>query len=216
MRGWGRAARVVRATPVHVAFYGNTANDNIGFRLALPGDLNGDGVPDIAVGSSGFGVTNVGAVLIYSGAALRSMLSGASEGDIFTLGSSTLLAQLLHPTRESNTQFAAALRAAGDLDGDGLGGSDRGGSATPASMVSCAVGRAWIYLGAGSAQELERPDAVVGGRALFPDSDFGFAVAGAPVRVDGPSVVLIGAPLAEWVGAEFGEMGEVYLGIFNR
>ena len=160
-------------------------------------------------------MTNVGAVLIYSGAAMRAMLVGASDGDIFTLGSSTLLAQLLHPTRESNTQFAAALRAAGDLDGDGLGDLIVGERYSSFNGI-LRRGAAWIYLGSGSAVELERPDAVVGGRALFPDSDFGFAVAGAPVRADGPSVLLIGAPQAEWVGPEFGELGEVYLGIFNR
>ncbi len=201
------------ATVKHVALYGNTANDNIGFRMALPGDLNGDGVDDVAVGSSGYGPGNLGAVLIYSGAALRQLVNAAAHDDAVTLNSATLLAQLLHPSRESNTQFAAALRAAGDLDGDGVGDLIVGERYSSFNGI-LRRGAAWIYLGDASSVELETPDAVFSGRALFPDSDFGFAVTGAPVRAGGPGVVLIGAPMVEWEGPEYGEMGEVYLGVF--
>lgn len=52
------------------SFHGPHYNAHFGFSVAGPGDLDGDGVPDIVVGGYGvetYGINNAGAVVAYSG-----------------------------------------------------------------------------------------------------------------------------------------------------
>jgi hypothetical protein len=209
--GWGGPS--CPAQRVHVTLYGAVANDNVGYRLAFPGDMNGDGVPELAVGSSGYGTTNVGAVLLYDGAALRGMLADAQEGDTFSLTSGLLAGQLLQPDRLPNTLFAHGLQAAGDLNGDGLGDLIVGERFANVFGV-LRRGAAYVYYGSGDDAELQAPDVFIGGRAEYPDSEFGFSVAAAPLYDQGPAALWIGAPLDERPGPLQGELGASYFGLF--
>lgn len=59
------------ATGATLATFLGAAQENLGTAVAGPGDVNGDGVPDVAIGASGYdlGTTiNIGKVYIYSGA----------------------------------------------------------------------------------------------------------------------------------------------------
>lgn len=87
-------------------------SDRFGQSVASLGDLDGDGVSDIAVGSrgNGAGPSNAGAVNV-----LRLNADGSVK-------SSIQIANALNggPLLESNDRFGNSLATVGDLDGDGL------------------------------------------------------------------------------------------------
>ena len=82
---------------VLLLFPGSPPADRQGFATTAAGDVNGDGVPDVAIGAPGFGVG--GRATIFSGANGTPVLSvsGANLGD----------------------NLGYSLSGAGDLDGDG-------------------------------------------------------------------------------------------------
>lgn len=92
-----------------VAFYGAAAGDLLGISLTLPGDLDGDGNPDVVIGASGNDESAEDAGMVY---AFFGPLSGniaAADADVFLSG-------------EGAFDFAGqAVASAGDVDGDGFG-----------------------------------------------------------------------------------------------
>lgn len=81
--------------------HGGAAHLNeFGATVAGPGDLDGDGVPDFAIGSPGadFGGSNAGRVTAFSG----------SDGS-----------ELFHFDGTAGHRVGESLDAAGDVDGDG-------------------------------------------------------------------------------------------------
>jgi hypothetical protein len=83
----GRAfvLRSVDGSPL-LAWNGAAAGDNFGHSVAALGDLNGDGVSDVAVGAPGVDLplkAGAGAVFVYSGATGASLFAfnGAAAGD---------------------------------------------------------------------------------------------------------------------------------------
>jgi len=72
--------------PIYI-FWGNDAQDHLGSRVAGAGDVDGDGVPDIAAGASGDdgNGTSAGAAMVFSGAtgALIYEFLGENPGDQF-------------------------------------------------------------------------------------------------------------------------------------
>lgn len=107
------------------------ANDLFGFGLGAPGDLDGDGIPDLLVGAVGDddGGTNVGAAWVLFLNANGSVKAQQKIGRL-TGGFAGIL--------DAGDQFGTSLAGIGDLDGDGRpeiavsalrdddGGNDRG------------------------------------------------------------------------------------------
>jgi hypothetical protein len=113
---FGTGAGLATADPLVLT--GESAGDAFGSALALVPDVDGDGLPELAVGAPGAGA---GAVYVYVGlAAPAAPLIGEGAGDT----------------------FGAAL-AAGDLDGDGLGDLVVG-----APEAGAGDGAAYAYLNA--------------------------------------------------------------------
>ncbi len=94
----GIASAETRAQGLVHAFHGDTAGDRLGIGVAGPGDVNGDGVPDVLVASPGSPTRHVRAYDGVTGGHLWSV-KGVSPGD----------------------GFGEVLDAVGDLDGDGAG-----------------------------------------------------------------------------------------------
>src|SRR6266849_4466706 len=77
----------------------------LGYAVAGLGDVNNDGVPDIAVGVPGKNIGDLNAVgLVY----------------IFSGRDGSLIRTLNHPTQEVNARFGSAIDNAGDIDHDGV------------------------------------------------------------------------------------------------
>ncbi|MDF1837645.1 MAG: VCBS repeat-containing protein [Planctomycetota bacterium] len=85
-------------------FEGDFYFDDFGGAVSGAGDVNGDGVPDIAVSAQGFGFNNAhnrGYIRLYSGA----------TGDVLYAISGSF----------SFRYFGRSMRAGGDINGDGIG-----------------------------------------------------------------------------------------------
>lgn len=149
------------------------SNDLFGFSAGSAGDLNGDGIPDVAVGAPMAGGGN-GAVYLYSGvdgAAIGSIpgaagsLSGLNVAGVGTLGggvpivavagrssvtfhaadSGAVVATL--PAGKADDGFGSFIKLVGDVDGDGVG--DVAIASAHAGMVEIFSGAA-LSTGVGS------------------------------------------------------------------
>ncbi len=157
------------------AWRGTAANDHLGFALEDVGDLNGDGLSEIAVGGNQSGWVGdhygPGFVRLYSGrdGKLLAELRGEALGD----------------------QFGWALERAGDRDGDGLSEILVGAPSSVAvskELVSERPGRIYLLSGAdGSVLRMLK--------GFAEDDQFGASVAVVgDVDGDGLAEVLVGAP----------------------
>ncbi len=145
-------------------------NDGIGRSLAGLGDLNGDGVPDLAVGSSGDGSggNNRGAAWILF---LNSDGSVASHVKI-TEGSGGFTGTL-----QSNDGFGRSLANLGDLNGDGI--TDLAVGADRDSDQTLAQGAVWLLFmkADGTVDSQRKLTGTDLGGALSSKDGFGSAVA---------------------------------------
>lgn len=161
-------------------------NDRLGGSLGELGDVNGDGVPDILMGSSHAtvaGIQQSGAALVYSGA----------DGSLIRQFDSGLAAD----------HFGAVVAGAGDVNADGHADIIVGAKAFAAAGSSGAHGAAFVYSGIDGAL-LYRFDGI----GLL--DEFGAAVAGAgDVNADGYADLIIGAPRAFSNGIP--QAGSVYV-----
>ncbi|MFW5652725.1 MAG: hypothetical protein ACOC0P_01665 [Planctomycetota bacterium] len=176
---------------------GERPGDSFGFGLTALGDVNGDDVPDFAVGAHFHdgSASNAGRVYVYSGVDRRiiCIFDGEARDD----------------------RFGRNIAAAGDVDGDGLNDiiiganyNDRGGSdAGAAYVISCANGGRLIH-------------AFYGREA---GQHFGRSVSGgADADGDGVPDLLVGAPktgvVAPSAGAVYvysGASGELIASYFG-
>ncbi|HKB16773.1 MAG TPA: hypothetical protein VKF62_11960 [Planctomycetota bacterium] len=154
---------------------GSAIADGVGFRLATPGDLNGDGVEDLLAGAPGAspgGLPLAGQALAYSGAngAVLQTLDGSGPADFFGWSAS----------------------GAGDLDRDGLLDVAVGAPFVdvPAPTgLKIDAGQVKVYSGSNAILTLD-------GDAAF--DEFGSSVAPAgDADADGFPELLVGAPFVE-------------------
>jgi hypothetical protein len=195
-----------------VVFVGDRAGDNIGYRLTVLGDLNDDGVPEVAAGSSGYGVTNFGAVLVVDGGRMGQALAVAEDGQEVPLTADYYYARLITPAQATGTGFGYDLDTLGDVNGDGRPDLIVGERYYSQGDV-LRRGAAWVYLSDETVEAYAQPDLVIPGSAKLSNGDFGAAVTGGAVGAT--TVIMVGAWIAEWEGPEMGEMGEVYVGHVN-
>jgi VCBS repeat protein/FG-GAP repeat protein len=158
---------------------GALPDDFFGTSVAAPGDLDGDGIPDLVVGASrliAFGDTNgPGRVFVFH---------GPIAGSIGALSAQAILTgELL------NDAFGQAV-ATGDVDGDGTTDLVVGAHQ---QFRDDGTGKAYVFHG-----PLSGPIAAASAQAIIRGEGlkhlFGGAVASADLDQDGKSDVVVGAP----------------------
>ncbi|MBI5849771.1 MAG: FG-GAP repeat protein [Planctomycetes bacterium] len=158
-------------------------HDGLGDAIAGPGDVNGDGVPDVAIGAKS---ADASGSLIDSGAV--QIVSGANGAPIRTLFGG-----------EAEEHFGAALAALGDVDGDGVGDLACGAPDFD-GLVAVDRGRVRFVSGASGATLRTIAGSTNG-------ETFGAALA-ATVDLDGDarSELLVGAPRADTATSDQGRV----------
>lgn len=156
------------------------AGDNLGCSVVGLGDVNGDGVPDVAVGAwtADSGGTNSGHVRVLDGAtgSLLRLFSGEAPYD----------------------HFGFALANVGDVDGDGV--TDLAVGARWSAFTGYGAGSAYVYSGASGALLHVARGAAAG-------DAFGSALVGlGDVTGDGVRDLAVGAPGSDVGGANSGSV----------
>jgi hypothetical protein len=173
-------------TTFDVVFTGAAASDYLGYCVSCAGDVDGDGLPDLALGASGNDAAgaNAGCVYLY----LNAMI-GSDLPDEFFSGAAT------------TDFFGESVAGAGDVNGDGYPDVIVGADHNDAGGAD--AGRAYIYYGGPRTDN--KADVTLTG--LTHDL-FGSSVAGAgDVNGDGYEDVIVGAPnrseVAAYAGAAY-------------
>jgi hypothetical protein len=178
-----------------------------GSAIVALGDVNGDGVADLAVGAPyqdgdfdsdvpGFGPPqNVGKVWVLNGANLN-VIHQLNDPEF---------QKMQH--QKFGGQFGSALAAAGDVNGDGINDVIVGApNWSPSALGPFCIGRAFVMDGTSDTVlfTLNEPDSQENAR-------FGISVAGlGDVNADGKPDFLIGVPNKD-VGDEFSTIGVAYI-----
>ena len=179
------------------------ANDLYGISIAAIGDLDGNGVTDLAIGAAGddTGGTNRGAVYVT--------LMNADG----TTKSFTKIAHQLHggPTLANEDYFGRRMASLGDLDGDGITDIAVGAVEEPNGLAGGRTGSVYIInlKTDGTAKHVTRISSGLNGGPVLSDGD-GFAMVESLGDLDGDGVVdlAVGAPDAD---GEKTDQGIVYI-----
>jgi len=174
----GSSAGIVAGASPQVLRPVTLSGAHCGFSVAAAGDVNGDGLADLAVGCPDAAGTDGNSNAFNEGIAFVYLGTSAGLEDTPSIE--------WQPVDQEDARFGAAVAAAGDVDGDGLGDVVVG--APGATNVSGTVeGRAYVFTGAGEVWSNDPTD--------HQGAEFGAAVSGAgDVNGDGYADVIVGAP----------------------
>ena len=167
-----------------------------GMAVATVGDLDGDGVPELAVGVRD-GTGSEGEVRVFDGATV-------AAGGTLTAPLATVRA----PTRAASARFGYAITGLGDLDGDGVPDLAIGAYAD-LSASGARTGRAYVVSGAGVAAGGTVTTALAVLDGSNSQANFGLSLVGlGDLDGDGLDELAVGAPQ----GASFEGSVTVYSG----
>lgn len=165
-----------------------------GASVSIVGDLDGDGLDDIAVGAPNFdsGQTDEGALFVHYGdAATGTSFQKTWEGGV------------------TNMKFGGSVSGAGDVNGDGLNDIIVGSTG---KVNGLNIGAAFVILGAAKNANPGIPVELYAGG----NSGFGAAVSGAgDINRDGYDDVIVGAPNGSKANTPNSGVVYIYLGSAN-
>ncbi len=168
------------------AILGPSAADSTGFSVAMLGDVNGDGLADVGVGTTDGSTGSVAEVYVVFGTSSNASI------DLDALGDGGFMI-----TGGGDPSFGISIGGAGDVDGDGLADIIVGSPDAGAGEL----GAATVIFGKADTSSV---DATAPGGAGFriegtgTNGHLGWSVAGAgDMNLDGLDDVIVGAPDAD-------------------
>ncbi len=181
-----------------VTIEGSEINDHLGEALAYVGDVDGDGIDDLAAGAPDSDVTwpDGGAVFLFKGAA--EVATGAAPDTLAVIGSEW-----------DDFSVGGAFAGRGDVDGDGLGDLVVAGTYALLGPIMKG-GRAYLFHGRTSGWDelTDVTEAAAGIAGVGVGDNLGTGLALGDVDGDGVDDLIIGAPYRDSAGSD---SGEVYL-----